>query len=364
VRIKPLAAIRDAYADLLGPDDDEALVGLLRDLDAGYKAIEPPALLRQAIRTGLVSPSVAPPVRSRVHRKPLTRALILPAGALILIASVAIAAGAFINLGKPTNAVPTNPYFPLGDFHPVKAKLAAPFSHEVLFIGDAGTENAAAEEWPLVKALQQFGTLANVQPYNAPCHRIQPPPGEIVTAQPVCGISTFDLTHARLRGAPVSFAYRTIEDTQGHCTVNSMSAAEWAIFVRYGHSSIRDRAKFCAALEGRRPAGTLSFPLLLIGGYVQAGIQTVKPGDFEQELLPPVTPTANSTNAMTLLSGLPFDAVQSALAGGKDPRYTSLVEDVNAEANTITAFICRADGGKPAKVCNRSVIKHLRKHIK
>jgi hypothetical protein len=40
------------------------------------------------------------------------------------------------------------------------------------------------------------------------------------------------------------------------------------------------------------------------------------------------------------------------------------VEDVNAEANIITAFVCHADGHKPVSVCSRPVVKRILKYVK
>jgi hypothetical protein len=61
---------------------------------------------------------------------------------------------------------------------------------------------------------------------------------------------------------------------------------------------------------------------------------------------------------------MPFDTVRQALATGKDPQGSLLVEHVNAEANVLTALICHADGKRPGSVCNRSVIKRVLKYVK
>jgi len=62
---------------------------------------------------------------------------------------------------------------------------------------------------------------------------------------------------------------------------------------------------------------------------------------------------------------LPFATVQQSLQKGRaqDHASPSLITDYNAEANLLTAFICHADGLKPAQVCHRSVIRSILKHI-
>jgi hypothetical protein len=65
------------------------------------------------------------------------------------------------------------------------------------------------------------------------------------------------------------------------------------------------------------------------------------------------------------MQSMTFAQVQSALISGKEPWSNStLVADVNAEANAITALICHADGKKPASVCSRPAIKVILKHVK
>jgi hypothetical protein len=49
---------------------------------------------------------------------------------------------------------------------------------------------------------------------------------------------------------------------------------------------------------------------------------------------------------------------------GKDPAGTNVVEDVNAEANIITALICHADGERSSNVCKRPTVEAILKHVK
>jgi hypothetical protein len=62
---------------------------------------------------------------------------------------------------------------------------------------------------------------------------------------------------------------------------------------------------------------------------------------------------------------LSFDAIQKALQTEKDPPYVSrLGENVNGEANVITALICHADGKRPGSVCTRPVVKSILKSVR
>jgi hypothetical protein len=91
--------------------------------------------------------------------------------------------------------------------------------------------------------------------------------------------------------------------------------------------------------------------LVSIGGYLRATYGVAISGDL--------TPN-------TSVIPLSFSAVQDSLRRGKavGGATYSLVPDVNAEANVLTAFMCHADGKRPGSVCNRSVIKTVLRHVK
>jgi hypothetical protein len=61
-----------------------------------------------------------------------------------------------------------------------------------------------------------------------------------------------------------------------------------------------------------------------------------------------------------------FAEAQQSLASGLPAGHLppSLIRDVNIETNIITALICHADHGQPAKVCTRPVIKRLLRHVR
>jgi hypothetical protein len=103
--------------------------------------------------------------------------------------------------------------------------------------------------------------------------------------------------------------------------------------------------------EGGSPR---QFPLLAVGNYLSTGDNVAIWGNL-----------GTQSNAV-----VPFSTIQESLKLGKAISVNavgppaSLTTDYNAEANVITAFICHADGLKPAKVCGRAVTKKILRHIK
>jgi hypothetical protein len=117
-----------------------------------------------------------------------------------------------------------------------------------------------------------------------------------------------------------------------------------------------------ATLGNTNSARTL--PLLAVGEYLQTNSQVVLAPDFTRTVPITVTSPSGQPIQATVEAGLPFATVQDYLIHDKDPSFSHLVEDVNAEANIITALICHADGKKPEKVCGRPVIRTMLKHVK
>jgi hypothetical protein len=112
-------------------------------------------------------------------------------------------------------------------------------------------------------------------------------------------------------------------------------------------------------------SGNRRLPLIAIGGYLQTSSQLVNQAEFSRMI--PLSPNPSTPNviAPSTVHVYPFGEVQKALISGHDPDPAShLVEDVNAEANIITALICHADGKHPSSVCTRPAIKSILKHVK
>lgn len=209
--------------------------------------------------------------------------------------TVAVAA----SLGKPTADLPGGP---TGQFHYVGQVVRQGSKPELVFIGALYCPFCAAERWPMVKALDQFGNFSGVR---STTNRA----GESGFG----AIPTFDLTHARYASPYVALDARDTQDQQFN-QLQTLTAAEQGLVNRDD------------------PQG--SIPLVVVGGYAMTG-SGYSPSDID---------------------GKTFSAVQHALRRGDTARYAP---DINAEANVITALICHADGERPSSVCGRSTIRHL-----
>lgn len=292
--------------------------------------------------------------RGRVRGVPLSRfglpvlarhPLAVLVGAIALSAGVAFAANAIVNLGKPANIQSTNVYFPLSGFHRVGVSLGQHGRPVLLFMGLKGTEQSSAmERWPLVKALDQFGSLAGAKVVEPGC------PYRSQYGTPVCSAPTFDLSHASYRSAYLAFVNVDVATFNGTKLQlgRPLAGTEKTLWQRYACSS-----QFPCPAPGR-PAQE---PLVVVGGYLQTSSQMLVFPDFAKPA--PGSGTAVSTEPLS------FDTIHQALLAGKNPPYGNhLVEDVNAEANVITALICHADGRRPGSVCGRSIIRDILKHVR
>jgi hypothetical protein len=225
---------------------------------------------------------------------------------------------------------------------------------ELLFIGTQTDGPSAAERWPLVKALDQFGTLDHVRATKSR--------GMPSVVPPI--FPTFDLSRATYRSHYLAFVHKDMLDASGHL-YQRLSKQEQAIYVRYARAANEPfkndpNRVLATAIFGNLPASTRRFPIVVVGEYLETYSQDVRESDFTQQ-----TPAPGGTPGIDFKTeGLPFSAVQDAMIQNKDPSGTRVVEDVNAEANIITALICHMDGRRPAQVCNRQGIKAILKHVK
>jgi hypothetical protein len=270
---------------------------------------------------------------------------------LVLMASgVALAATNITNLGKPTDIQSTASYFPLSGFHISAVGFAHHKRPELLLLVDVGYYPANIEGWPIVKALSQFGTLVGVKPLDLQCRRVAGPRGSATA----CTAPTFDLSHITFRSRYVTVVEKRLIVFDGKHTrypAQHFTPEERAIFERYVHA--RPNSGWAGGIK----LGQL--PLIAVDHYVQTSSQVMNVSDFTNSVA-----TTSPSYGNGQYSFLPFAVIHSALISGKDPAGTHVVEDVNAEANIITALICHADGMQPTKVCSRPVIKTILKHVK
>lgn len=273
---------------------------------------------------------------------------VLAPAALHSASATPLASGCVTCLGKPTNDL-WGGHFPLSGYQRYGKPWRLHFRLELLFISQR--LDSDVELWPLVKALDQFGSWINVKPAPQACPTL---PGRGTA----CFAPGFDLSHAKYRSRYVSFVARQLYGNNGKC-LGHLPRDEEALLHHLHYrlfASQYTQGQAC----WNSSANSLPLPFVLVGGYLQAGPQIVSDGDFE---IPVGTPPP-SQPGMQPLSGLPFQTIHDVLASGHDPRHTALIYDVNSEANLVTALICHADGKQPRSACSRSVIKKLLRRVK
>lgn len=281
------------------------------------------------------------------------------------------AASTIVDLGKPADVASTNNYFPLSGFHRVGKSGPAHGKVRLVFIGTLSTEDSrsAVERWPVVKALDQFGQFTGVKAVDMRCS------GHGTTTLTCPGLPTFDWSHARYRSNYVAFDHKDILGLNGSTYFQRLSTAELALYNRYARVPLppglsQQQKKVLLKRDPYAVMQTVTvstygqtsrgLPLIGVGGYVQTVSQVVQPGDFEVAATPPL----GTPQAITPAIVQSFATIENDLRANRDPAGDHLAEDVNAEANIMTALICHADGMKPKNVCGRSVIKAILKDVK
>jgi hypothetical protein len=283
----------------------------------------------------------------------MTRSILLgPLLSLLLVGSV-LASGA-IDLGPPSDAVPSGHV--LGAFHRIRQDIHQGGKPELLFIGTMVDGDSAAERWPVVKALDQFGTWSGLHS-TATRSCVFQRTGTLTCAplnsRLYTGYTTFDLERAVYRSRYLAFVHKDLID--GNLQMRQhLSSLELLLFNRYArrtgfphwHDAVWRTAADASAFEPKH-----RFPLVTVGGYLETGANVAIVGDL--------TPATSN-------KPLPFGTIQASLQHGAaiDGAPPSLLTDFNAEANVITALICHADGKKPTSVCDRPVIKAILKSVK
>jgi hypothetical protein len=269
----------------------------------------------------------------------------------------------------------TNAYFPLSGFHRAKTSLSIHGKPELLFLGALGADYSTinVERWPLVKALDQFGALSDVSPLDRQCMTLHGGPANGTLH---CTIPSYDLSRAKYSSRYVAFVSRDPirEARSGAQPFQHLSRVEQDLFNRYvlpppcsHHTSPGSPTPYpCGSQVSivyfavNNMNSQRALPLIAIGSYLQTVSQDMNQGDF-------VTMEALTTRPNVYAAsrqGMSFQTVQQALIQGKNPLTTHLVEDVNAEANIITALICHADGKLPSSVCGRPAIKSILTHVR
>jgi hypothetical protein len=322
---------------------------------------------------------VSPP-RSRMGK-----AVVVASVMCLLSVGVVYAATSILDLGRPTDAQSTNSHFPLSGFHRTAVQLRAHGVPALVWIGTAwpGDAMSAVERWPVVKALEQFGTFSKMVPAAQPCSTfpgVSPHRGETVLTS-ACGPPSFDWTGATYHSRFLAFVHKDLIGPDG-TIAQTLSPAERRLYDRY----VRQQPGFsvqavAASIKNFDTAWVTSpahtFPLVAVGGYVETQSQMPLLGDFVQTREMNTPPPAFTHGLPFALYDQPltFNQARTALASARAPSakpvygltpvtFTGLVPDVNAEANVITTLICHADGNRPAAVCHRPVIRRMLKAVR
>jgi len=282
--------------------------------------------------------------RSHTAPRALIALLTLVLAAAVSYTCVSAASG-ILDLGSPTNDV--SPNLPLDFFHRVGQPAMSGSRAQVLFIGTQADGFSAMERWPMVKALEQFGTLSGVKALTTPCLVVNTS-GPCLTAYP-----TYDWSRAHYVSRYVDFVHKDVANLPGR-PFQRLSQREAALLRRYGprpyKPGVVENFGACNAATPR------SYPVVLIGGYLETISNIVGCFDYSTSV-----PTAGGNSQQVPLS---FEQTRSRIAGNVKSPGESTGPDVNAEANLISALICHADHLQPKKVCSRPGIKGILKFVK
>jgi hypothetical protein len=259
------------------------------------------------------------------------------------------------NLGKPTNDV--SYIGPLGNFRYTKTSLHQGFKPELLFIGAQTSDKVEPVRWAMIKALSQFGTFGGVTAWPNLSSNASSP-----------SFPSFNLNHMNYRSRYVAFVNKDLLNPRFR-PFQKLSRQERALFDKYSNPLGPRSNLYAAATAAATRPDPKSLPLLVIGGYLQTYPSLpVASDDFQvgHAATPAVCPPTSCTGPYYSLTNASFSDVQQSLVTGRATAGLpqSLIKDVNAEANIITALICHADGKKPASVCGRQVIRKILKVVK
>ncbi len=206
------------------------------------------------------------------------------------------AAAPVANVGGPTATT-------LSGFHRVFDQPHMTGGHPLtFFLGGQFCPFCASMRWPLVKALSRFGTFSGL--------------GQMHSQAGVDGfesLATYDLAHA---------AYRS-----DYVTLRVVEAAD-----ANGNPLQQPDGEEAALINQFDPQG--SIPFLLVGGSYVAQL--------------PFSPALLQRKTFQQILG----QVNSSTSGDRG-------RAVDAEADGITAVICKTDGAQPASVCGSSGIQAL-----
>jgi hypothetical protein len=254
------------------------------------------------------------------------------------------------NLGGPTDAI--FPVQPLGlvargapNLHSGSRLKIVYFQRFVSAVnGDMlNGQPGAAEAWSLVKALDQFGTFSNLSVLALPQQQLVPGTGATPGYWQTIQVYSCDYRKATYRSPYLVFVHFDDLSTT-HPTFPTRP-----VYLHLPKAAQKLLAQADRALAGVRTARYFPGPPIIAGRYFREA-------------------TDSLTNAFLLdpASAKPysFAGLQNLIRAGYAKHYSPVVYAFDAEANAITALICKADGMKPKSVCRRAVIQKLVKKLR
>ena len=176
----------------------------------------------------------------------------------------------------------------------------------VLFIGAEFCPFCAAQRWPLVESLKEFGQFGELRGTTSAEIKDMP-----------SNLATYHLVGLDYKSNYVRFDHKEIQDRNFN-ELEKLSDEEASVFNKYNSKG--------------------DIPFLMIAG---------KKGVYVQ---------ISSGYSPGTLSGLSFSDIKSDLENNKD---TQVSRSINQETNLITALICYNNDNKPASVCNNPEIRDL-----
>lgn len=365
--------LQGSYPDLLPDPTDAGSMRLVRDLDFALSSQELPPQLQGFVPTTITA---SPPVKHSLWRLPQFRLVAAYVGALSVIilalSTVTVARTAVhsspsvTDLGTPTNDL-ASPQPLTGEFRHTGPFLRQGKKPEILFLGTAIDSQSAAERWPLVKALEQFGILSGVATYTLPlCRYNVTASGEVTQCfnpslyPQATPLASYALERATYRSRYVTLVYKDLIDPSARIS-HALTPTERALFARYVRIPERDIPSgdhnrtfdhLIWLTVGNYGTGVLNrgFPLVSVGGYLQTYAGVAIFGDLQR----------------TTGGGLPFTDVQQSMTKDKPVGKAAynLPHDFNAETNILIALICHADHNRPGGVCGRAVITKILRRVK
>lgn len=196
--------------------------------------------------------------------------------------------------------------------HPVKAPpLSSSGKPEVLFVGAEYCPYCAAERWAIVASLSRFGTFDHLGKTTSS-------PDDTPASVP-----TLSFHGASYTSDYLTFSSYETQDVQRQ-PLEKLSGGDAKTFSKY------DKPPYVSS--------QFAIPFLDFGGkYVLQG----------------------SSYDQSVLDGLTHQQIANAMANPK----SAVAQQVDATANYITAGVCKATGGQPAKVCTAPGVKAAAKKI-